>query len=82
MHGTGQAEEKTFTLPLFLQREETAAQIVALMQAKFMAGGPGLKLRHRTGWTIRPDSDGSENPGAPCLASETWVSATSLTSGR
>jgi hypothetical protein len=30
----------TLNLPAFLQREETAAQIVALMQAKFNRPGP------------------------------------------
>ena len=33
-------ESAAVNLPLFLQREETAAQIVALMQAKFTRPGP------------------------------------------
>jgi hypothetical protein len=33
-------EEAIVNLPPFLQREETAAQIVALMQAKFTRPGP------------------------------------------
>jgi len=33
-------EEKAPAMPLFLQREETAAQIVALMLAKFTRPGP------------------------------------------
>jgi hypothetical protein len=32
--------ERPLALPSFLQREETAAQIVALMQAKFSRPGP------------------------------------------
>ena len=37
-----QSEDKAASvhLPAFLQREETAAQIVALMQAKFTRPGP------------------------------------------
>lgn len=33
-------ENRSFTLPHFLQKEETAAQIVALMQAKFSRPKP------------------------------------------
>jgi hypothetical protein len=36
----GKKEAATPSLPTFLQREETAAQIVALMQAKFSRPGP------------------------------------------
>jgi hypothetical protein len=40
MPGSGDQESQPAALPLFLQREETAAQIVALMQAKFSRPGP------------------------------------------
>lgn len=40
MPGGEQNPQTTIAMPLFLQREETAAQIVALMQAKFSRPGP------------------------------------------
>ena len=43
--GDGQTGEQCApNLPLFLQREETAAQIVAFMQAKFTRPGPDEML--------------------------------------
>jgi hypothetical protein len=40
MCGSGEEEQAHVCLPPFLQREETAAQIVALIQAKFTQPGP------------------------------------------
>lgn len=40
MTGKSEIHEGPLVLPTFLQREETAAQIVALMQAKFSRPGP------------------------------------------
>lgn len=40
MRGKPPEESASRLLPTFLQREETAAQIVALMQAKFTRPGP------------------------------------------
>jgi hypothetical protein len=40
-----QAEERPFALPSFLQREETAAQIVALMSARFSRPEPQEMLQ-------------------------------------
>jgi hypothetical protein len=40
MRGSTQAEDRACALPLFLKKEETAAQIVALMQARFSRPEP------------------------------------------
>jgi hypothetical protein len=40
MHGSTKGKEKAFALSAFLQKEETAAQIVALMQARFSRPKP------------------------------------------
>jgi len=40
MNGSKNQESQPVAMPSFLQREETAAQIVALMQAKFTRPGP------------------------------------------
>lgn len=45
MRGANLDDQKTFNLPPFLQREETAAQIVALMQAKFSRPEPQEMLQ-------------------------------------
>lgn len=43
---SAESEERPPTsLPAFLKREETAAQIVALMQAKFVRPGPEEMLQ-------------------------------------
>jgi hypothetical protein len=40
MPGNANQESQPIALPLFLQREEIAAQIVALMRARFTRPGP------------------------------------------
>ena len=45
MRGANQGEAKCLTLPPFLQKEETAAQIVALMQARFSRPEPQEMLQ-------------------------------------